>query len=158
MPTKLDILATRLVNDSRSKWADLVDLTFSLPEQQFDSVSESLSKHMGESKYSLKRKMNAISYAHSLGYTAEDIKKEGQELALSRYAKKLNADKYEDTTVMKWNLPGSLREVTRKNMAGVAKILGFTTSEQLWDFLNSVLADLVANPESLKHLAGEYKR
>ncbi len=45
----------------------------------------------------------------------------------------------------------------RQDMASVAKILGFVTSEQLWDFMHSILGDLVRHPEALKQLAGQVR-
>jgi len=153
--TKLDVLATSYVAEQRKAWVDLVDLTLSVDAQNLDSVAESLAKHVRTTKYNLKRKMEAIWYAHSLGNDPERIKAIGQEDILGRYAKKVNADKYEQTTVMKWNLPGSLREVIREDMAAISKILGFKTSEQLWDFIHSLFVDLKNDPDSLKHLAGQ---
>jgi hypothetical protein len=156
-PTKLDIFATRAVDRARDTWAALVDMSLILPDERIDAAATELSKHMGQSKDNLKRKICAIQYVRTLGNTPEEIKQAGQGLTLSRYIKKTNAERYEKTTVMKWNLPGSLREVIRQDMASIANILGFVTSEQLWDFLHSVLLDLRTHPDDLKHLAGELK-
>lgn len=156
-PSKLDQAATAAVNLQRGSWHALVDMAVLLPEDRIDGAATELSKHMRQGKDSLKRKINAILYCRQLGHSVEEIKSYGQEPVLSRYIKKTNADRYEKTTVMKWQIPGSLREITRQNMAGIAKILNLHTSEELWDFLNSVLGDLVRNPEELKHLAGELK-
>jgi hypothetical protein len=155
-PTQLDILATRLVDRTQRAWADLVDISLALPEERIDSAAETLAKNMGTRKDTVKRKMQAIQYAAALAHSPADIKKAGQEVTLGRYVKKSNADRYEQPTVMKWNLPGSLREVIRKDMARIAKVLGFVTSEQLWDFIHSILVDLTA--DDLKHLAGMFSK
>lgn len=128
-----------------------------LPEERVDGAATELSKHMGQSKDNLKRKILAILYCQSLGRSADEIKAYGQEPVLSRYIKKRNSDRYEQTTVLKWNLPGSLREVIRNDMAEIKKILGLETSEQLFDFLHSIFVDLVTHPDELRHLAGELK-
>jgi hypothetical protein len=156
-PSKLDLAATAAVNLQRGSWHALVDMAVLLPEERIDGAATELSKHMRQGKDSIKRKLNAILYCRQLGHSVDEIKGYGQEPVLSRYIKKTNADRYEKTTVMKWNLPGSLREVIRQDMAQVAKILGFVTSEQLWDFLHSILSDLIRNPDELRHLAGDLK-
>lgn len=156
-PSKLDALATSVVQQARNTWNGLVDLAFLLPEDRIDGAAQELSKHMGQSKDNLRRKINAIQYARTLAYSADEIKAYGQEATLGRYIKSRNAERYEQVTVMKWNLPGSLREVIRQDMAAIAKILGFVSSEQLWDFLHSIFVDLKEHPESLRRLAGELK-
>jgi hypothetical protein len=155
-PTKLDLFATRAVDRARDTWAALVDMSLLLEEDRVDGAATELSKHMGQSKDNLKRKILAIQHVRSLGNSADDIKKAGQGVILSRYIKARNSERYETTTVMKWNIPGSLREVIRNDMARVARVLGFVTSEQLWDFIHSILVDL--NDDALKELAGEFKK
>ncbi len=157
-PSKLDLAATAAVNQQRGSWNALVDMAVLLPEERIDGAATELSKHMRQGKDSIKRKLNAILYCRQLGHSVDEIKGYGQEPVLSRYIKKTNADRYEKTTVMKWNVPGSLREVIRKDFAAVAKILGFVTSEQLFDFIHSVFVDLINNPQALKELAGQLER
>ncbi len=156
-PSKLDIAATAAVNMQRGSWDALVDMAVLLPEDRIDGAATELAKHMRQGKDSIRRKINAILYSRQLGHSVEEIKSYGQEPVLGRYVKKTNADRYEKTTVMKWNLPGSLREVIRQDFAQVAKILGFVTSEQLWDFMHSILEDLVRHPDALKDLAGQVR-
>ncbi len=156
-PSKLDLAATAAVNLQRGSWDALVDMAVLLPEERIDGAATELSKHMRQGKDSIKRKLNAILYCRQLGHSVDEIKGYGQEPVLSRYIKKTNADRYEKTTVMKWNVPGSLREVIRQDFSAVAKILGFVTSEQLFDFVHSIFVDLIRNPDALRALAGELK-
>jgi hypothetical protein len=156
-PSKLDLAATAAVNLQRGSWDALVDMAVLLPEERIDGAATELSKPMRQGKDSIKRKINAILYCRQLGHSVDEIKRYGQEPVLSRYVKKTNADRYEKTTVLKWNLPGSLREVIRQDMAQISKILDLVTSEQLFDFLHSVLVDLIRHPDELRHLAGELK-
>jgi transcriptional antiterminator len=156
-PSKLDQAATYAVKYAQESWVALVNMSFLLPEERIDGAATELAKHMGQSKDTLKRKIQSIQHAHALGHSAEDIKRDGQGAALSRFVKKSNSERYEQSTVLKWNLPGSLREVIRQDTAQMMKILNLNTSEELFDFLHSVFVDLNAHPDELRHLAGELK-
>ncbi len=156
-PSKLDLAATAAVKTQIGSWHALVDVAVLLPEERIDGAASELAKHMRQGKDTIKRKINAIQHCRQLGHSVEEIKGYGQEPVLSRYIKKTNSDRYEKTTVLKWNIPGSLREVIRQDVAQISKILGLVTSEQLFDFLHSIFVDLIAHPDDLKHLAGELK-
>lgn len=153
-PNPLGTMLAQATQTMRSQWQQLVEIAFALSRDRGDveQVSHQLARASGTAEDSIKRKILAIQHAQTLGYSEEEVSKMGQTRVLSDYGKKKKQDKYEDLVWLKFQIPGSQREVARQQLDRVCKVLDLKTSEQLWDFLLAELS--TASDEDLRHAAG----
>ncbi len=157
--SQAEILLSRLVVELRSPWHTLVLLTQEYVNADSKSILE-LTKLLAEqtqtSQDSLNRKIAAIKYFFGLGHTTEEIASWGQSKTLSDFIHARRAEDYEKVVQMRFSLPGSLRELFLQDLDRVKKVLGIESSEQLFEYLHSLLHGI--SDEEHKHLAGELKK
>jgi hypothetical protein len=153
-PNPLGPILAQMTQTMRSQWQQLVTIAFALSRDRGDveQVSHQLARASGTSEDSIKRKILAIQHAQGLNFSEEEVAKMGQTKVLSDYGKKKKQDKYESFVWLKFQLPGSQREVARQALDRVCELCAFKTSEQLWDFLIAQLAS--ATDDELRHAAG----
>lgn len=140
-------------NDIRSEWQHLVDLALSVDKTLIDPVARGLASASKIGPDSIRRKLESIQYAQSLGHPPEDIKAFGQERVLGEYIKSKRVKTYSDSTVMKWSVPGSLRELVQQDVRRIMDVLGLYTSEEFFDWLHAQLVDLT--DDQIRQSAGE---
>lgn len=149
-----EIVLKRLAVALRTEWESFVELALMrLSDGPGDLNYELLSERFNVGQDSLKRRVEAIRHAGTLGYSADEIKALGQEKVLSQFIKSRRQEKYSETVMLKWMVPGSQRELIHQQEGRVKKILGLVTSEQFWDFMLSVLRN--ATDEEIRASAGE---
>jgi hypothetical protein len=157
MPENINPLGTMLAQATqtmRSQWQQLVEIAFALSRDRgdVDQVSHQLARASGQSEDSIKRKILAIQHAQGLSFSEEDVTKMGQTKVLSEYGKSKKQNKYEDMVWIRFQLPGSQKEIVTQQFERVKKVLGLKTSEQLFDFLIAQLQQ--TSEDELRHAAG----
>jgi hypothetical protein len=150
---KLAVLATGYVAGANSQWGFLVDLACSLSPDRLDRAAQVLAKRTNVSKDSLKRKMEAIHRAQAKGIEAEALKAIGQEKILSDYVKAKKSERVEGLATLSYRMAPDLKEAVQKQLVRVARVLKLTTSDQVFEFLNSVMQEWT--PEEIRHAAGD---
>jgi hypothetical protein len=144
-----------LIGQMRSEWSMLVSVTCALLPEDVDAVVPGLAAAVKIGPESIKRKMDAILYAKSLGHSVEDISEMGQERVVSDWNKSRRVANYQETVVMKWSVPGSQRELVQEQERRVKRILGIQTSEQFFDWWLAQMTN--ATDEEIKDSAGAAK-
>lgn len=156
-PNVLNVLLARGAESLRSQWRDLVAIATRLAKDN-DSVSQVAAKlavAASGTEDSIKRKVLAIQYMQSLGYSEEEICQLGQTVVLSEFGKSKRVEKYEKLTTLSWRIPGSQRESAQIELARVMRVLNLKTSEELWDWIIGQIRTV--SDEELLHSAGEKK-
>lgn len=146
-------LIQRLSVEARGQWRTMTELAVRLPAEQVDATAEALAASMMTGVDSVKRKLQAIKHVASLGYGAEEIFQMGQEKVLGDFGKSKRQANYTETVVMKWNIPGSQRELVQKQERRVKSLLGIVTSEDFWDWWLAQIEN--ATDEEIRQSAGE---
>ncbi len=149
-----DPKAEELITAADEYWKHLVSFCLTSKEP-----SERLVIHLsrnGTHSPGMKRKVDAIRNAVMHGATENQIVGWGQSLTLSAYAirkKNGNNEKYRQ---LRWRVPMSLADaVENETVPRIAKVCNLKTSEELWEFINSVFAHM---PDHyLRMYAGEPK-
>ena len=160
MPETNNPLGTMLAQATqtmKSQWQQLVTIAFALSRDRGDvgQVSHTLARASGTSEDSIKRKIIAIQYAQSRGHSEEVVVKMGQTRVLSEYGKSKKQEKYEQMVNLTFKVPGSVRETVLVEFDRVKRILGISTSEQMFDFIVSQLR--ASTDDELRHAAGDLK-
>lgn len=150
---KTDIFLRRLETDLRCEWEDLVELALAVPQEAILSTIESLaaSCHIGPD--SIRRKVEAIRYAATLGHGAEELKQMGQEKVISDFIKSRRVESYGKTVTLKWSIPGSQRQLVQDQEKRVKSLLGLQTSEQFFDWWLGQVTN--ATDEEIRQSAGD---
>jgi hypothetical protein len=115
------------------------------------------------SEASIRGKMKAVRWAIESGWSYEDITEKGQTAVRSAYERS-KRNGAEPQKVLRWRVSKSLADAIMSSEASVdqeealasrlVRVLGMQTSEQFWEFLHSVFADL--SDAELKNLAGAF--
>jgi hypothetical protein len=149
----------------RAEWRALVQFVFECPESQLEEQVRQLAKDTSSDARTLKRKCDAIRYLRDthnfLGQ--QDISAYGQSATLRDYKLAFRNGHYEKQRVLSWRVSKSLADAIQTDgslspdseeplVSRLIRVIGIQTSEELWEFWNSVFADL--SDEDLKHLAG----
>lgn len=130
-----EVILKRLAVALRSQWESFVDLALIPIGTGQDLNYEALSQEFNVGQDSLKRRVEAIRYAATLGHSSDELKAMGQEKVLSLFIKSRRQEKYTETVVMKWSVPGSQRELVRQQEERIKGLLGLVTSESWWDWV-----------------------
>ena len=138
---------------ARNEWLSLVDLALATPEEHVQGLVMALANKANIGVDSLKRKFGAIKHQASLGFTADEIIRMGQEKVLGGFIKARKVANYQGQVVMKWNVPGSQRELMQQQEQRIRRILGLATSVDFFDWLLGQLTTLT--DEEILSSAGE---
>lgn len=149
-----EIVLKRLAVAMRSEWASMVEMAMQLRTEELDSAVAAIAQNAKVGTDSVKRKLEAIIHARTLGHSPEEITEMGQEKILGTFIKSRRQEKYSETVTMKWMIPGSQRELVQQQEKRVKQILNLQTSESFWDFMLSVLRN--ATDEEIRNSAGEH--
>jgi hypothetical protein len=136
-PVQESLVAT--AQSIRNQWREIVLFVDRCPAELYDTACRALSQTAGVGVDSLRRRVSAILHAHSLGYSNEEIIERGQEKAMSEFLTAKKQEKYGQTVRMQFEVPGFLRELIQQDFQRIKTACGFSTSEDLFDFLHSVL-------------------
>jgi len=153
-PETVQILLQRAVVEMRSEWSTLVELAVRLNPEALDGVAGGMSVHAKIGVDSIRRKLLSIQHAVTLGYSPEEITARGQEKTVSEFNQSKRESNYEKKVVMKWQVPGSLRERIQEQQARVMKILDLPHSEAFWDWWVGLLIN--SKDEEILASGGEH--
>jgi hypothetical protein len=130
-----------------------VEIACSISAKRLDNAAKVLAGSTNGSKDTLKRKMEAIQYAQSRGIETDAIKAIGSSKILSDYIKAKKGERIEELTALTYRMAPDLKDKVQKQFVRIAKTLKLTTSDQLFEFLHSVIVDWTE--EEILHAAGE---
>jgi hypothetical protein len=156
-PNVVAVLVQRLANDLRCEWADMVGVAVRILKEKetVEQVAGALAKVSRVGVDSIKRKLVAIQKMSQNGFSEKEIVTMGQEQVLGRFQKEKRQDTYEEEVWLRFKIKGSQREIVMQQIERVKKILGFTTSEEFFDWFHAQLSS--TTDEELKHSAGMMK-
>lgn len=147
-----EIPGIRAADAMAQEWRELVKLSLSLTDERVDATATTISRAAKIGFESVRRKLNAIRHAATLGYSEAEIIDQGQEQTLSIFQKGRRESTYTDKVWLKFQIPGSQRELVQQEIERIKRVLGLKDSEQVWDFM---LAQLInVTDEELKQAAG----
>lgn len=150
----LNELLASAASAMRSDWERLVAIGTKLAKDRdsVDQVATSLSRAGKIGADSLKRKLVAIQHMQNRGYSEIEIAAMGQAIVLAQFQKEKVTEQREKMTRLCFLIPGSQKESVQAELDRVRRVLGLSSSEQLFDFIISQLQQ--ASDEDLKHSAG----
>ena len=119
----------------------LVSVTCALLPEDVEAVVPGLAAAVKVGPESIKRKMDAILYAKSLGHSVEEISEMGQEKVVGDWNRSRKVANYNNQVSMSWRVPGSQRELVQRQEARVKGLLGIYTSEDWWDWILAMITN-----------------
>lgn len=122
-----------------SAWSAIVSIAYACKPEQVDRESELLARATSTTKATIRRKFEAIHHKREMGWTQEAITKQGQGPTLSSYAASRKQQKPEADVILRYRIPASLAESWNEQIGRVARAAHLKTSEDLIEFLHSVL-------------------
>jgi len=152
--TDLAKSAERFVNGSQSQWSNLVDIALGLKPKQLPKAAERLGKLAGVNAKTVLQKLHAIRLAAQEN-AASDIKTAGQAKTIATYVKTKNGARTDKQVLLSWKVAPELRDAAHEEALRISRVLGFTTSNEYWTWLNAQLA--TTTDEELLHSAGMKK-
>src|ERR1700687_552791 len=148
---------------SAAQWKAIVRLAFRCNPGRTAEMAATIAKQTQSRKATVKRKIDAILFKRSEGWDEQAIVAAGQGPTLSSYAKH-QQNGHEKQRVLSWRVSKSLADAIMSSETSpdqdealasrLVRVLGMQTSEQFWEFLHSVFADL--SDSELKNLAGAF--
>ena len=153
---------TEFAEASARQWAEIVEQAKHL-RKPIDEIAACFADK-NTSEGSIKGRVKAIRWALSEGgWTIERIIAEGQTVTLSAYAR-YKRNGHEKERVLSWRVSKSLADAVMSSETSpdqdealasrLVRVLGMQTSEQFWEFLHSVFANL--SDAELKNLGGAF--
>lgn len=149
-----DIMVQRAIAEMRSEWQTLVCLSLALKDEQVKEFSAGLAAAVKVGADSIERKIKAIRHQASLGYSEDEIASQGQEKVLGGYIKSRKQENYGSFVIIKWQIPGSQRELVQQQERRVKELLGLVTSEQFFDWWLAQLQN-VTDEEIIESAKGD---
>jgi hypothetical protein len=133
-PSKFEILTQRAAVELRSEWATFVELATSINEDAVEATAGALSIVSKVGADSIRRKLYAVQKIKRLGFSVEEIIAMGQEKVLGDVQRARRTESYRETVVMKWSIPGSLRELVSIQQKRIMALLQIGDSTGFWDW------------------------
>ena len=160
-----DSLRERFVSSSREQWAAIVTLALACSSDRLEQeVAETLARETSTNAVTLKRKFEAIRYARERGLDEFSIISNGQSQTLSNYMRARKRANSEKQRMLRWRVPASLADAIQSVETSdgqeealqtrLVRVIKLKTSEDFWEFINSVFSDL--SDADLLHLCGEH--
>jgi hypothetical protein len=147
--------ANAFVANSRGQWKMLVKLARATPPRNRMQAASTLSQAAGVGKSTLARKLEAIHLAQNAGVTDEDLIERGQRWTLAKFVTDKKNGRQDAQVCLKWLVAPEIRDAAHENVVRVGKVLGFTTSNQFWQWWNSQIE--LTSDEELRHSAGSIR-
>jgi hypothetical protein len=147
--------ANAFVNGSRAQWAELVKLARGTKPRNIPDTAKLLAKHTGIGRKSIEVKLKALKQAMAAGRTDADLLALGQEKVVAEYVTVKREKRQDAQVVLKWLVSPEVKAGVIRETVRIAKVLGFRTSEEVWQFLLSQFVQWT--PVELLHSAGELK-
>jgi hypothetical protein len=134
-----------------SAWQHLVTLCLATPIDRTEQLAVALAARTGGMKATYKQKLRAIWDARNAEMTREQIIEMGPTAVLSRFAKARRNGRFEKQRVISFRLSKSLADALysdepigpdheEPDLNRIARLLGFETWEQVWDFLHAEIS------------------
>ena len=156
-------LASAFTNAAKAQWATLVSFRFTTAPEKMNALIESLTEKGWGTKQSFVMKFRAIESAHNAGLTMPEIVEKGQSAILSMHAIAKKNGHTEKQKMLRWRVSASLADAIMSSETSpdqeealatrLVRVCGLKTSEEFWEFINSVFADW--SDADLLHHAGE---
>ena len=146
---------------TQETWKQLVRFALSISERGYEERIRTEAEAAGSRFGLLKRKCDAIRFQSSEGRSEEEIVQAGQSATLSAYVK--HRRKWDEKTrMLRFRVPVSLFDAIQNPHASadseeplitrLSRVCQIRTSNELWEFLLSVFADL--SDKDIAGLAG----
>lgn len=145
------------------QWRFIVGAALVAKDDRIDEVAEGLARVGRTSVQTVRRKIKAIRHAGESGLALDQIVQAGQSKILSDYDKARRNGHYEKQRVLSWRVSKGLADAVQSEESSpdaeealcsrVERVCDIHTSEEWWEFILSVFADL--SDKDLKHLTGE---
>ncbi len=152
-----DSAKERFVSSSRESWKAIVEA------YREGITPEALAQEAGSNLATMKQKYRAIEHKHEEGLDLEAIIAAGQGPTLSSYARAKKNGHSEPEKVLRWRVSRRLADAIMSSETSpdqeealasrLVRVCGLRTSEEFWEFINSVFADW--SDTDLLHHAGE---
>jgi hypothetical protein len=152
-PLAMETLATAVVKVAVEEWKLLCAAALQMPEEEVLGYCETMAIRMKTGKDSIRRKVDAIRYQRTLGFSEEEIVSKGQEKVVSEWIKSRRQATYSETVIMKWQVPGDLRERVVQEVNRISMVLDVQNSTQFFEWLVAQLSTLT--DEEIIHSAGD---
>lgn len=129
--------ANAFVSNAKAQWVSLVKTARSIKPKERDDAARSLSIAAGVGKSTLKRKLEALHMAMNNGLSDEKLIEMGQRAVMAKFIQDKRAARTDEQVVLKWLVAPDIRDHAVANSVRVGRLLGFTTSNQYWAWLNA---------------------
>ena len=145
--------ANRFVLSAKGQWSELVRVARATPPRSRVQVARTLAEAAGVGKSTLARKLEALHMAMNSGLTDDELIQRGQRWVMAKFVTDKRNGRQDAQVVLKWLVAPEIRDDAIKNSVRVGRILGFTTSNEYWTWLNAQVE--LATDEEIRHAAGE---
>jgi len=152
-----DTVKDRFVSSSSENWKATVEA------YREGITPETLAEESSSNVATMKQKYRAIEHEHEKGLDLEAIIAAGQGPTLSSYARAKKNGHSEPERVLRWRVSRRLADAIMSSETSpdqeealatrLVRVCGLKTSEEFWEFINSVFADW--SDADLLHHAGE---
>lgn len=156
--TNLKAHAEAFVNGKKSEWGSLVEIAIALEPDQLERASDRLAKLAGIGKATVKRKIEAIRFKFSQGWTVATIIRAGQSETISSYVKLKTKARTEPLVAFPHRLTPGVRDALEELCIRLAKVLkmksrrGNITYDDVFEFMCGHFATM--DELELQHDAG----
>lgn len=144
--------ANAFVSNAKAQWVSLVKTARSIAPKERENAARSLSIAAGVGKSTLKRKLEALHMAMNQGLEDAELIAMGQRAVMARFVTDKRNGRQDTQVCLKWLVSPELRDAAVANSVRVGRILGFTTSNEYWTWLNAQIE--LTSDEELRHSAG----
>jgi hypothetical protein len=144
--------ANQFVSGSKKQWEALVCTVWEMDRRTRTESGKALAAAAGLGKSTLLRKIEAVHLAKQSGMAYAQVVDMGQRACMAKFVTDKRNGRQDEQCVLKWMVAPEIRDAANQNAWRVSKVLGFTTSNQFWQFLNAQLE--LATDEELQHSAG----
>jgi AcrR family transcriptional regulator len=154
--TESERRANAFVSNAKAQWKELVCVARGAKPQDRKTTARALAEAAGVGKSTLERKLLALHLAMQEGMTDDELIERGQRWVLAKYVNDKRNGRQDKQAVLKWLVNPETRDDVQELFARLGRVLKRHTSEELFDFLLAVFADV--SDEEILHLAGEGQR
>jgi hypothetical protein len=148
--------AQAFVSNARAQWKELVAVARATSPKNRQQAAAALSQAAGVGKSTLLRKLEAIHAAQQSGTTDERLIELGQARVLATFVKAKREARDDAQVSLRWMVAPELRDGAVEQFYRIGKLLGMTTSNEVWTFMLSQMVQW--SDEEILHSAGEGHR
>jgi hypothetical protein len=148
--------ANEFIGMARAQWEQLVKTARGTHPRDRIQAARTLAYAAGVGKSTLQRKLEAIHAAMKEGYSDEKLIEMGQRAVMAKFVIDKRSGRQDEQVCLKWMVAPELRDGAHEAFYRIGKLLGMTTSNEVWSFLLAQMT--VWTDEEILHAAGEGHR